>query len=120
MKAIYNTTTRQADLIPDNATPPTGWTDKHPRWQLNESWDGSNWSVPENVEELILKDKEIANLKSQLSQNDMEMARVWESVVDLLDSENILKKSKLTKIEKDKLIARKAVRLKLQNVLKDK
>ena len=117
MKAIYNTTTKVADLIEDTAKPPTGWTDKHPRWQRYEFWDGSNWSVPENVEELILKDKEIANLKSQLSQTDMEMARVWESVVDLLDSENILKKSKLSEIETNKLTTRKALRITLQNLI---
>ena len=117
MKEIYNTTTKEANLIENNAKAPKGWTDKNPRWQLHEFWDGLNWAVPENVEEIIAKDKAIQEAKQELVKTDMEMARIFEEVIDALDSKNVLNKSELPTKSLTKITNRKALRISLQKLL---
>ena len=67
MKPIYNKETKVADLIEDNATPPSGWTDQPPRWTEFEAWDYDNDCWGESL--LLMKGKKSSEITQAFEDN---------------------------------------------------
>ena len=76
MKQIYNKQTKIADLIEDNATPPEGWTDKHPRWTKYEAWDDTKgWHDSDELKIKKEKQKRIVEIDTELELLDKKSNR---------------------------------------------
>lgn len=60
---IFNTTTKESQIIDDDAKIPKGWTDQKPLWVLCETFNGHEWveDLPASAQAKLSARQELRN-----------------------------------------------------------
>jgi hypothetical protein len=79
-KSIYNKETKVADLINEELSIPSGWTEQSPKWIEFEIWDDENncWGISLELKKKYENNFKIAEAKKYLSETDWYIIRFIE------------------------------------------
>jgi len=107
---IFNTTTKESQIIDDDAKIPKGWTDQKPLWVLCETFNGHEW-----VEDVEASRAMEASIKTgqDLARSDLVMARVLEDLIAVLIEKGTITVKDLPASAQAKLSARQELRNRL-------